>query len=90
MTDVFDADTADFSPLTDNAGGIFLSQAKHAARVAIDEEGIIAAAYTVMAAAGAAMPPEERVDFTLDRPFLFAVTGGSGAVLFAGIVNAPV
>ena len=90
VTDVFDADTADFSPLTDNAGGIFLSQAKHAARVAIDEEGIIAAAYTVMAAAGAAMPPEERVDFMLDRPFLFAVTGGSGAVLFAGIVNAPV
>lgn len=90
VTDVFDADTADFSPLTDNADGIFLSQAKHAARVAIDEEGVIAAAYTVMAAAGAAMPPEERVDFTLDRPFLFAVTGGSGAVLFAGIVNAPV
>ena len=90
VTDVFDADTADFSPLTDNADGIFLSQAKHAARVAIDEEGVIAAAYTVMAAAGAAMPPEERVDFTLDRPFLFAVTGGSGAVLFAGIVNTPV
>lgn len=90
VTDVFDADTADFSPLMDNADGIFLSQAKHAARVAIDEEGVIAAAYTVMAAAGAAMPPEERVDFTLDRPFLFAVTGGSGAVLFAGIVNTPV
>ena len=90
VTDVFDADTADFSPLMDNTDGIFLSQAKHAARVAIDEEGVIAAAYTVMAAAGAAMPPEERVDFTLDRPFLFAVTGGSGAVLFAGIVNTPV
>ena len=90
VTDVFAADTADFSPLMDNADGIFLSQAKHAARVAIDEEGVIAAAYTVMAAAGAAMPPEERVEFTLDRPFLFAVTGGSGAVLFAGIVNAPV
>ena len=89
VTDVFDADTADFSPLMDNADGIFLSQAKHAARVAIDEEGVIAAAYTVMAAAGAAMPPDERVEFTLDRPFLFAVTGESGAVLFAGIVNTP-
>ncbi len=90
VTDVFAADTADFSPLMDNADGIALSQAKHAARVAIDEEGVIAAAYTVMAAAGAAMPPDERVEFTLDRPFLFAVTGESGAVLFAGIVNAPV
>ena len=90
VTDVFDADTADFSPLMDNTDGIFLSQAKHAARVAIDEEGVIAAAYTVMAAAGAAMPPDERVDFTLDRPFLFAVTGASGEILFAGIVNTPV
>ena len=89
VTDVFAADTADFSPLMDNADGIALSQAKHAARVAIDEEGVIAAAYTVMAAAGAAMPPDERVEFTLDRPFLFAVTGESGAVLFAGIVNTP-
>lgn len=90
VTDVFDADTADFSPLMDNTDGIFLSQAKHAARVAIDEEGVIAAAYTVMAAAGAAMPPDERVEFTLDRPFLFAVTGASGEILFAGIVNTPV
>lgn len=90
VTDVFDADTADFSPLTDNSDGIFLSQAKHAARVSIDEEGVIAAAYTVMLACGAAMPPDERVEFTLDRPFLFAVTGESGEVLFAGIVNTPV
>ena len=89
VTDVFDANTADFSPLTDDADGIFLSQAKHAARVAIDEEGVVAAAYTVMLACGAAMPPDERVEFTLDRPFLFAVTGASGAVLFAGIVNRP-
>ena len=89
VTDVFDAGKADFSPLTDYADDIFLSQAKHSARVTIDEEGVVAAAYTVMAAAGAAMPPDERVEFTLDRPFLFAVTGESGEILFAGIVNTP-
>lgn len=89
VTDVFDADTADFSPLMDNADDISLSQAKHAARVAIDEEGVTAAAYTVMVACGAALPPDERVEFTLDRPFLFAVTGESGEILFAGIVNTP-
>ncbi len=69
MTDVFDAGKADFSPLTDKADAIFLSQAKHAARVTIDEEGVVAAAYTVMVACGAALPPDERVEFTLDRPF---------------------
>lgn len=89
VTDVFDAGKADFSPLTDYADSIFLSQAKHAARVTIDEEGVVAAAYTVMVACGAALPPDERVEFTLDRPFLFAVTGESGEILFAGIVNMP-
>ncbi len=67
MTDVFDAGKADFSPLTDKADDIFLSQAKHSARVTIDEEGVVAAAYTVMVACGAALPPDERVEFTLDR-----------------------
>ena len=90
VTDVFDAGKADFSPLTDDkADAIFLSQAKHSARVTIDEEGVVAAAYTVMVACGAALPPDERVEFTLDRPFLFAVTGESGEILFAGIVNTP-
>ena len=89
VTDVFDAGKADFSPLTDKADDIFLSQAKHSARVTIDEEGVVAAAYTVMVACGAALPPDERVEFTLDRPFLFAVTGESGEILFAGIVNTP-
>lgn len=89
VTDIFDPDISDFSPMTPDADGIFLSQARHAARVAIDEEGCTAAAYTVMAMAGAAAPPEEEVDFVLDRPFLFVITGSAGAPLFVGIVNQP-
>lgn len=87
VTDVFDGKASDFAPLAEGADGIFLSQASHAARVMVDEEGCIAAAYTVMAAAGAAMPPEEEMDFVLDRPFLFVITSDSGMPLFAGIVN---
>ena len=55
----------------------------------VDEEGCIAAAYTVMAAAGAAMPPDETVDFVLDRPFVFVITSDSGLPLFAGMVKKP-
>jgi serine protease inhibitor len=55
----------------------------------IDEEGCTAAAYTVMLAAGAARPPEEKVDFVLDRPFLFVINGQDGQPLFVGIVNQP-
>ena len=90
VTDVFDVTVADFSPMTSEVAEIFLSKADHAARVAIDEEGVTAAAYTVMMMAGAAAPPEEEMDFVLDRPFLFAMTGYDGLPLFVGVVNQPV
>ena len=88
ITDVFDPAISDFSPMTDDTEA-YLSQARHAARVAIDEEGVTAAAYTVMMAAGAAAPPDEEVDFTLDRPFVFAITGTDGLPLFVGVVHQP-
>ena len=84
-TDVLEADKADFSPLT-AAEGMFLSSAEHTARVEIDEDGVTAAAYTVLALAGG-MPPEEVIDFVLDRPFLFVITGFDGSLLFSGIVR---
>ena len=90
ITDVFDPSVSDFSPMTRDAEGIYLSQADHAARVAVDEEGVTAAAYTVIATAGAGEPPDEEVDFVLDRPFLFVITGCDGSPLFAGIVSQPV
>lgn len=89
ITDVFDENASDFSPLTRETEGLFVSRADHAARVAIDEKGCIAAAYTVMAVCGAGAPPAEEVDFVVNRPFLFAITGGDGLPLFVGIVNVP-
>lgn len=88
---------ADFSAILPEQTGVpgmnaCLSSAQHAARVAIDEEGITAAAYTVLMAAGAAPPPDQEIqemDFTLDRPFLFVVESRDGLPLFAGIVNEP-
>jgi len=76
--------------MTEDMEEIYLSQAKHDARVTIDEEGCTAVAYTVLAAAGAGMLPEEEVDFVLDRPFLFAITGVDRLPLFVGVVNQPV
>ena len=89
VTDVFSPADADFSSAIQDADGVYLSRADHAARVAIDEEGVTAAAYTVMMEAGAAEPPDEEIDFTLDRPFVFAITARSGLPLFVGIVNIP-
>ena len=89
ITDIFDPDRSDFTPMTAGMDGIVLSKANHAARVVIDEEGCTAAAFTVMANAGAAPPPDEEVDFVLDRPFVFCIPGDSGLPLFVGIVNSP-
>ena len=88
VTDVFDMDAADFTPLTD-VPLVYVSQAKHAARVIVEEEKVEAAAYTIIGAAGAAAPPGDTVEFTVDRPFLFAITGPAGLPLFVGVVNDP-
>lgn len=91
VTDVFDPAVSDFTPMTtDVEVPVVLSTADHAARVVIDEEGCTAAAFTVMATAGGAEPPDEEVDFVLDRPFLFCITGNSGLPMFIGVVNCPV
>ncbi len=88
VTDVFDIEKADFSPLTDSPV-IVVSEANHAARVVIDEEGCTATAFTEIIGAGAAMPPEDEMDFILDRPFIFAVTSDTQQPLFIGTVNDP-
>ena len=93
VTDVFDWEISNFTPmLEDETIPVEVTEANHAARVLIDEEGCTAAAFTViMAESGAAESPEEEVDFVLDRPFLFCITSGySGLPLFVGVVNYPV
>ena len=89
ITDVFDCAVSDFSPMTTAVENIEVSQARHAARVIIDEEGVEAAAYTVLAAPGAGMPPTDEIDFVVDRPFLFVITGADSLPLFVGVVNHP-
>ena len=89
ITDVFLPGTADFTPIIPENDGGYVSQVKHAARVAIDEEGVTAAAFTVIVRCGAGMPPNDEMDFVLDRPFLFVIESASGLPLFAGVVNQP-
>ena len=90
VTDVFDPDVSDFTPMTTDTGmPIYVSEATHAARVKIDEEGVEAAAFTVIIADGAAAEPEDEIYFTLDRPFLFAISSRDGLPLFTGVVNRP-
>lgn len=86
ITDIFSFERSDFSPLTDDTS-VALSQATHGARVMIDEEGCTAVAFTALQYAGSPPPPDDVVDFVLDRPFIFVITSQTGLPLFVGVVN---
>ena len=87
VTDVFNEGASNFREITGDVP-IFLTAANQSVRVQIDEEGVKAAAYIEFPGATSPMPPEEIIDFVLDRPFLFAITTES-IPLFIGTVNDP-
>ncbi len=94
VTDVFDPQASDFSgTLYDHREFAdfrpYISAVNQATRVAIDEKGVTAASYIELPMAGAAAPPEEIIDFIVDRPFVFVVANRYGIPLFAGVVNEP-
>lgn len=87
VTDALDASLADFTPLTTAQDDLYLSKAEHAAMVEIDEHGVTGAAYTELLLKEGAVEPEEEIDFILNRPFMFIITGKDGSILFSGIVR---
>lgn len=89
VTDIFIPKTADFSASVESDLPVYLTGVNQATRVAVDEEGVTAASYIELPGAGAAMPPEEIIDFVLDRPFLFVISNRYGVPLFSGVVNRP-
>lgn len=91
IRDIFDIEKSDFLTFLKNRNSVALSQVQHTVRISIDEEGCSAAAYTVIGTIGCSVvPPDEKVDFIVNRPFLFVITGIGDLPLFAGIVYRPV
>lgn len=85
VTKVFDMNSSDFTAITSDTP-VYVTSVNQSARVEIDEKGVKAAAYIELPAAGSAMPPEEIIDFVLDRPFVFVISKGN-LPLFTGVVN---
>lgn len=86
VTDLLVPGKADLSALTDLDA--FVSDAKQLARVKVDEEGVEAAAVTLIAVKNFNLPPQptEVCVMDLDRPFLFVIRT-QDIPLFIGIVN---
>ncbi len=87
VTDIFNAECADFSALTGDVP-VCLTGANQNVRLKIDEEGVKGAIYIEIPGAGAMEPPTEIVDFVLDRPFVFVISKNT-IPLFVGSVCQP-
>lgn len=91
MGRAFDPYCKDFSEMCENKNDIYISKVLQGSFVGVDEKGVEAAAFTMVAMAdGAAMPRElPEIDFHLTRPFLYAIESYDGTVLFVGTVTEP-
>ena len=85
VTKVFDMESSDFTAITSDTP-VYISAVNQSARVEIDEKGVKAATYIEIPGCGSAMPPEEIIDFVLDRPFVFVISKGN-LPLSTGVVN---
>lgn len=82
---IFEAGYGSFSPITDR--DFAFTSVRHTCRVSIDEEGCEGASVLVMLGGTSEEPPEEEIDFTLDRPFLFTIINTAGLPVYMGAVN---
>lgn len=92
MTDAFDPDLADLSGAGRGVDGpLYISYVFQRVKVDVDEEGTEAAAVTEIATAkGCALPADEPIVLTFDKPFVYAIVDTeTGVPLFAGVIENP-
>lgn len=90
ITDIFDANTADFSALSASPFSFSLHKIQHSARIMVDEKGCTAAAFTDIGVGfGSSIPDDPIIELNLNRPFLFVLVGSDELPLITGIVNQP-
>ena len=92
VVDIFDPDFAnlrDIATLKPNEN-LYVSKAKHEAGIELKNEGLEAAAYTIIEVSKATSvqnPDITFIDFFMDRPFAYTITNEDGIALFTGVVT---
>lgn len=92
MTDAFDPFLADLTGAGRGVDGpLYISYVFQKVKVDVNEEGTEAAAVTEIAMAeGCALPADEPIVLTFDKPFVYAIVDtGTGVPLFAGVMENP-
>lgn len=89
VTTAFTEEFADFSPISDMP--LYLTRVQQGTHIAVNEDGVEAAAYTLegMELAGAASEAPPVVEMNLNRPFIYLITANDGSPLFVGVVRNP-
>jgi len=67
---------------------VHISEVMHKATIEVNEEGTVASAATGAVMATRCMPPPS-VPVTIDRPFLFVISSGDGAIMFLAKAASP-
>ena len=83
---------ADFSGMCVDKDDIAITRVLQESFIDVNEMGVEAAAYTMVAMAdGCVLLPEDlpKIDFHLTRPFLYVIEARDGTVLFIGTVAEP-
>ncbi len=91
INDAFDSKNADFTKMTNNPRGLFVSEALHKADIEFTEKGVKAAAVTVfMMYDKSSMPIDEPEEVVIDNPFLYVIRDkANGEIWFVGTVYSP-
>lgn len=86
----FSSETADFSAMTKNSAGLYISDMMQKSFIEVNESGTKAAAVTSLLMAGSAEPSKSPFELIADRPFFFAIADRTtGAIAFLGRVMNP-
>ena len=89
ITDIFNDQTADFSPITSEETAFSLSQLLHVNRIIINPNGCVDRPEDQDPFTEPEFTKGEGIDFVIDRPFLFVVSGPDGMPLLAGMIHEP-
>ena len=96
ITDIFDKEKADLKNITDNKKS-YINTALHKASIDFTQDGIKAAAATILGGYGAGEPfdyyfdvPVQEIDITFDKPYMFLIRDKrTGEIWFMGTVYEP-
>lgn len=90
INDIFDPDIANLRDIAElkSYENLYVEKAKHEAGIEIKNEGLEAAAYTIVAVekATSVSQPNTPIDFIVDHPFAYSIVNRDNIPLFTGVV----